>query len=123
MASSSLSARALRLLVVDCNDNGDNDGNDNDDEDANEQAPPLLPVAGARTDNRRTNLLVALGDVLADLLALLLNVGHKRLLLLHNLVKVLEELGKLDHLALNVLDRLVTLLDVAQGGVGLTAAV
>lgn len=111
------------LFVVDGNDDGDDDSNDDDDEDADEQAPPLLPVASTRADNRRANLLVTLCYVLADFLALLLNVGDQRLLLLHDLVKVLEELSKLNHLTLNVLNGLVALLDIAEGGAGLAAAV
>lgn len=113
----------LRLLIVDGNNDSNNNSDDNDDENANKQAPPLLPVARARTDNRSADLLVTLGDVVADFFALLLNVGDEGLLLLHDLVEVLEELGELDHLALNVLDGIVALLDVAQGGVGLAAAV
>lgn len=113
----------LRLLVVDSDDDTDDDGNDNDDEQDDEQAPPLLPVACARTDDRSTDFLVTLCDVLADFLALLLDVGDERLLLLHDLIEVLEELCKLHHLALDVLDGLVALLDVAQGRAGLAAAV
>jgi hypothetical protein len=113
----------LRLLVVYCDNNTDDHGNDDEDDDHNEEAPPLLAVAGASADDCGADFLVALGDVFADLLALGFNVGNERLLLLHNLVEVLEELGKLDHLALNVLDGLMALLDVAQGGARLAAAV
>jgi hypothetical protein len=113
----------LRLLVVHC-DNDTNDHSNNDEDDYNdEQAPPLLAVTGARADDRGTNLLVTLCDVIANLLALLLNVGNERFLLLHNLIEVLEKLGELDHLALNVLDGLVALLHVAQSGARLAAAV
>jgi hypothetical protein len=113
----------LRLLVVHC-DNDTNDHSNNDEDDNNdEQAPPLLAVTGARADDRGTNLFVTLCDVIANLLALLLNVGNERLLLLHNLVEVLEKLGELDHLALNVLDGLVALLHVAQSGARLATAV
>jgi hypothetical protein len=113
----------LRLRLVYCDNDTDDHGNDNKDDDHNEEAPPLLAVAGARADDGGANFLVALSDVFADLLALSFDVGNKRLLLLHNLVEVLEELGKLDHLALNVLDGLMALLDVAQGGARLAAAV
>ena len=61
--------------------------------------------------------------IVVDFLALGFNVGDKGLLLLDNLIKVLKELGKLDHLALDVLDSLVALLDVAQRGRGLAATV
>jgi hypothetical protein len=113
----------LRLWLVYCDNDTDDHGNDDEDDDHNEEAPPLLAVAGARADDGGANFLVALSDIFADLLALSFDVGNKRLLLLHNLVEVLEELGKLDHLALNVLDGLMALLDVAQGGARLAAAV
>jgi hypothetical protein len=112
-----------RLWLVDCDDDSDNDRNDDENNDRDEQAPPLLAVAAARRGDCGANLLVAFCDVLADLLALLLNVGDHGLLLLHDLVEVLEELGELDHLTLDVLDRFVALLDVAQGGAGLPTAV
>jgi hypothetical protein len=113
----------LRLLVIHSNNNTDDHCNDDNDDEDNEEAPPLLAVAGARADDCGANFLVTLCDVFADLLALGFDVGNERLLLLHNLVEILEELGKLDHLALNVLDGLVALLDVAQGGARLAAAV
>jgi hypothetical protein len=111
---SSLFDGSVFALVDHCDNRGD-DGNDDDDENDDEQAPPLLAVAAPRLFDSATNLCVCLDDVLVDLLAFLLNVGNKGLLLLHNLVEVLEELGELDHLALNVLDSLVALLDVAEG--------
>jgi hypothetical protein len=112
-----------RLLVVDDNNDRCNDSNDNDDENADKDTPPLFPVARARTNNRCANLLVTLCDVLPDFFALLLDVGDEGLLFLHDLVEVLEKLSELYHLALNVLDGVVALLDVAQGGVRLAAAV
>jgi hypothetical protein len=111
------------LWLVDCDNNSNNDRNDDEDDDRNEQAPPLLAIAAARRGDCGANLLVAFCDILADLLTLLLNVGDEGLLLLHDLVEVLEELGELNHLALDVLDGFVALLDVAQGGAGLAAAV
>jgi hypothetical protein len=104
------------------NDNGDDD-NDDDDEEDDEQAPPLLAVAAPCLFDGAADLCVGLDDVLVDLLALLLNVGNEGLLLLHNLIEVLEQLGELDHLALDILDGLVALLDVAEGRRGLAAAV
>lgn len=96
------------------NHHSNNDDNDDDEQD-DEQAPPLLAVPAARLLDRAANLGVCLNHVVVDLLALLLDIGHERLLLLHNLVEVLEELGELNHLALDVLDGFVALLDVAEG--------
>jgi hypothetical protein len=79
---------------------------------ADEQAPPLLAVTGSRLFNSASNFLVALNDVVVDFLALLLNVLDEGLLLHNNLVEILEELGKLHHLSLNLLNRLVSFLDV-----------
>jgi hypothetical protein len=94
-------------------DNDNNNDDDNDDEEDNEEAPPLLAVAAAGFLNGSTNLVVPLYNVVVNLLALLLDVGNKRLLLLDNLVEVLEQLSKLNHLTLDVLDSFVALLDVA----------
>lgn len=98
---------------VDLGDNDNNNDDDNDDEEDNEEAPPLLAVAAAGFLNGSTNLVVPLYNVVVNLLALLLNVGNKRLLLLDNLVEVLEQLSKLNHLTLDILDSFVALLDVA----------
>jgi hypothetical protein len=114
---------SLLLRLVDCDNNGDDDCDDDEDEDRDKQAPPLLAVATTRADDCGANLLVSFCDVLANLLALLLDIGNQRLLLLNNLVEILEELSELDHLALDVLDGFVALLDIAEGGAGLTAAV
>lgn len=109
-------------LVDLCNDDGDDDDDDDDEQD-DEQAPPLLAVPAACLVDCAADLGVGLDDVVVDFLALLLNVGDEGFLLLHDLIEVLEQLGELDHLALDVLDRFVTLLDVAEGGRGLAAAV
>lgn len=90
---------------------------------ADEQAPPLLPVAGARLLDGAANLLVALHHVVVHLLALLLNVLHQRLLLHDDVVEVLEQLRELHHLALDLLDGLVALLDIPEARLGLAAAV
>lgn len=113
----------LRLVVVCDNNNSNNDGNDDEDDNADEQAPPLLAVAATCADNCSANLLVAFCDVLADCFTLHLDVGNEWLLLLHDLIEVLEELGELDHLALDVLNGFVALLDIAEGRAGLAAAV
>jgi hypothetical protein len=112
----------LRLVPINhhnCHDNR----HDNEDDDANEQAPPLLAVARARTDDCGANLLIAFHDIVVDFFGLGLDARNLGFLLLHDLVKVLEELGQLDHLALNVLDRGVALLHVTEAGAGLAAAV
>jgi hypothetical protein len=92
----------LLLLVVDCDDDANDDTNDNDDEDNGEQAPPLLPIVGTRTDNRSANFLIPFCDVLADFFAVLLHIDNERLLLLHDLIEVLEELSELNHLTLDI---------------------
>ena len=122
-ASSGCDSLFAGSSLVDLCDNHGNNNDNNDDEQHNKQAPPLLAVPAARLLDRASNLGVGLHNVVVDLLALLLDVGHKRLLLLHDLVQVLEKLGQLDHLALDVLDRLVALFDVAEGAGGLAAAV
>ena len=58
-----------------------------------------------------------------DLLALCFDVLDEGLLLLDNLVEVLEQLGELNHLLLDLLDGLVALLHITEGGRCLTAAV
>lgn len=50
-----------------------------------------------------------------NLFALLLDVFDQRLLLHNNLVQVLEQLCKLHHLSLNLLNGLVTFLDISEG--------
>lgn len=102
-----------RSGLVDLCDDDDDDDNDDDEEENDEEAPPLLAVAAARFVDGSADFRVGLHHVVVDFLALGLDVGHERLLLLHDLVEVLEQLGKLDHLALDVLDGLVPLLDIA----------
>lgn len=109
--------------LVDLCDNNSDDDNDNDDEQNNEQAPPLLAVPAASLLDCAADFGVGLDNVVVNLFALLLDVGDEGLLLLHDLVEILEKLGQLNHLALDVLNGLVALLDVAEGGRGLAAAV
>lgn len=99
--------------LVDLGNNNSHNDDDNDDEEDDKEAPPLLAVAAAGLLNGTTNLIVPLNNVLVNLLTLLLDVGNEWLLLLNNLVEVLEQLCKLNHLSLNVLDGFVALLDVA----------
>lgn len=111
----------FRLGDLGYNDHNDRDGNEDEQDD--KQAPPLLAVAATGLLNGAPDLRVGLYNVLVDFLALLLDVGNERLLLLNDLVEILEELSKLDHLALDVLNGFVSLLDVAEGRGGLTTAV
>lgn len=54
---------------------------------------------------------------------LLLDVLHQRVLLHHDRVQVLEELLQLDHRTLDLLDRVMALLHIAQSRLGLASAV
>jgi hypothetical protein len=90
---------------------------------ANAQAPPLLLPGGARRLDSHTNLLVALVEVLDNLLALLLNLHNGRFLLHNQGVHVLEELGKLNHLLLNLNQGIVAILYGAEGGTGTSLAI
>ena len=89
----------------------------------NEQAPPLLAVASPGRRDGRTDLLVCFYDVVANFLSFLLDVLHHGLLLHDDLVEVLEQLCQFHHLSLNPLDGLVTLLDISQARLCLSAAV
>jgi hypothetical protein len=99
----SLLRNSIRSRLVNLCDNHSNDDHNNDDKQDNEEAPPLLAVTATRL------------DVVVDFLALLLNVGNERFLLLDDLVKVLEQLGEFDHLTFYVLDGLVALFYIAEG--------
>ena len=109
--------------LVDLCDNNRNDNDDDDDKQHNKQAPPLLTVPAARLLDRAADLGIRLDDIVVDLLALLLDVRNERFLLLHNLIQVLEQLGKLDHLTLNVLNCFVALFDIAESARSLTLTV
>ncbi|GKT41627.1 uncharacterized protein ColSpa_01808 [Colletotrichum spaethianum] len=65
---------------------------------------------------------VSMGTVLDDLLALLLDLGDGGLLLDDEHVHVLEQLGELDHLLLNLLQGGLAVLDGVEDGVGLGLA-
>lgn len=116
-------ALVVVLWLVDCDNDCDNNCNDDDNDDANEEAPPLLAVAAAGADNGSVDFFIALYNVLVDFLALLFNVGNQRLLLLYDLVEILEQLSKLNHLSLDILNCLVALLDIAESGASLATAV
>lgn len=89
---------------------------------ADTQAPPLLLAGLARGVHGHANLLVTLVEVLDNLLALLLDLRDGGLLLDDEDVHVLEELGQLDHLLLNLLQGSLAVLDGRQHGVGLLLA-
>jgi hypothetical protein len=86
------------------------------------EAPPLLLARGAGRVDSDLNLLIALDQVLSNLLALLLNLSDGSLLLDDNGVHVLEHLRELDHLALDPLNLRVAVLDGVEGGAGLALA-
>lgn len=87
------------------------------------QADPLLLASLAGRVDGDANLLVTLIEVLDDLLGLLLNLGDGNLLLDDQGVHVLEQLGELDHLLLNLDKGGVTILDSAESGTGAALAV
>lgn len=87
------------------------------------QANPLLLACLAGSVDSHTNLLVTLIQVLDNLLTLLLNLSDSGLLLNNESVHVLEKLCELDHLLLDLLKSLVTVLNSAQGGAGAALAV
>lgn len=90
---------------------------------ADAEADPLLLARLAGRDNGNANLLVALVEILHHLLRLLFDLGHGHVLLHDERVHVLEELGELDHLALDLLQSSMAVLDGREGGAGLAAAV
>ena len=78
------------------------------------QADPLLLPCRSRLDDCLIQLLVSLVEVLDRVLGLRVNVLNSGLLLHNGCLHVLEELGELDHLALDLLDGFVSALDGAQ---------
>lgn len=117
--------RKLRLLIllVDGDDDTNHNGDDDDDNDDDEEAPPLLAAGAAGLFDSAADFGVGLHHIFVDLLALLLDVGDKGLLLHDDLVEVLEQLGELHHLLLDLQNRLVALLDVAESRGRLATAV
>lgn len=86
------------------------------------QAPPLLLAGLARGFDGDTNLLVALVQVLDDLLALLLNLCDGGLLLDDEHIHVLEQLCELHHLLLDLLQSGLAVLDGIEDAVSLGLA-
>ena len=89
----------------------------------NTQADPFLLPRGPSAVNGLTNMNVAGFEMCVCFLSLLLNVLDQRFLLHDNGIEVLEELLQLNHCALDLLDRVVALLDVAQRALRLSPAV
>jgi hypothetical protein len=87
------------------------------------QADPLLLASLAGRVDGDANLLVTLIEVLDHLLGLLLNLGDGNLLLDDQGVHILEQLGELNHLLLNLDKGGVTILDSAESGAGAALAV
>jgi hypothetical protein len=102
-----------------------NDNNDNDQEDGNAdtKADPLLFACGACTHDRTVNLHVALLQVLVCIHGLCLDVLHHRLLLHDDSVQILEQLLQLEHSLLDLLNGGVTLADVRERTLSLTATI
>lgn len=86
---------------------------------ADAQAPPLLLASRASRVDGRLNLVVALVEILGNLLAALLDVRDGGLLLDDEGVHVLEQLGQLDHLLLDTLNLGVAVLHGGESGAGL----
>lgn len=81
---------------------------------SNAKADPLLLARLLGCLDGDVDLLVALVEVLNHLFALLLDLGDLDLLLHDEGVHVLEQLGQLDHLLLDLLELLVAVLDGAE---------
>ena len=77
------------------------------------EADPLLSPRRPRFDNGSTKVLISLVQIDDCVLRLLFSILYSRLLLNHCGFHILEELGKLDHLPLNLLDGLVSALNGA----------
>lgn len=88
-----------------------------------EQTPPLLLVAGVGCLLRPINLGIALGEVLVDIFGLLMDVVDGWLLLDDEVLQVLEELGQLNKVALDLLHLDIPGLHEAAHLVRLAAAV
>ena len=77
------------------------------------EADPLLSPRRSGFDNGSTKVLISLVQIDHCVLRLLFSVLYSRLLLNDRGFHILEELGKLDHLPLNLLDGLMSALNSA----------
>lgn len=100
-----------------------NKGNHNKDSNADEQAPPLLSPCRPSLFCSDAQVLISLNHVSISLLGLFLDVLDERLLLDNDGVQVLEELRQFHHGPLNLLNCIMALLHVAEGGLCLSSAV
>jgi hypothetical protein len=89
----------------------------------NAKADPLLLASLARSVDGSDNLLVALAEIVDNLVALLLNLGNGLILLDNHSLKILKELGEPKHIALNLGQLAVAVLDSAQDSLRLAAAI
>ena len=103
--------------------NQDDDDNHQDDGDADSEADPLLFTRSPGALNTAVELYVSLLQVLVCVHSTLFNILHHRLLLHDNRIQVLEELLKLKHGLLNLLDGGMTLANVREGTLRLAATV
>lgn len=87
------------------------------------KADPLLLACSTRSVDGHADLLVTLVQVINHLLALLLNLSDSRLLLHDQRVHILEQLGELYHLLLNLDQRIVAILHRAQRGTSTALAI
>lgn len=81
---------------------------------ADKQAPPLLAPTRTSLVNSLSNLFLSLVDVLNNLFSALINLLNHRLLFGDKLLHLLEELCELDDRLLNLLDFVVTGLDLTK---------
>ena len=79
----------------------------------NPEANPLLPPCRSCFDHGSIEMLVSLIEIDHRVLRLIFNVFYSRLLRNDSRFHVLEELGQLDHLPLNLLNGLVPALNRA----------
>jgi hypothetical protein len=90
---------------------------------ANAQANPLLLSGPPCRLDGASELNIALVQIVDHLLTLMLDIANLFFLLDNQGIHILEQLGQLDHLLLNLLDRGMTILNRAEDGSGLPAAV
>lgn len=87
------------------------------------QADPLLLARSTGSVDSRSDLLVALVQVVDNLLAFLLDLCDRGLLLDNQRVHILEQLRQLDHLLLDLDQSIVTILHGAQSGTSTTLTI
>jgi len=78
---------------------------------ANEQAPPLLPVARPCLDDGSVDLGVGFCCIVRDFFAFLLDLGDSGLLLNDRCLQILEHFGQDDQIPFEFLDGVVSASD------------